>query len=148
MTNTPYEIIVQKNEKRVEVSFPGTQGPAGPGIENGSGPPDEGIGALGSFYIDTTNLVIYGPKTLNGWGSGTTMVGPQGPQGDPAIGTYIHVQGTASSTWTINHNLGFFPNIEVVDSAGTAVIGNYQFIDLDTLIVTFRDPFAGKAYLS
>jgi hypothetical protein len=148
MTNTPYEIVVQKNEKRIEISSPGTQGPAGPGIENGSGPPSLNTGALGSFYIDTSNLIIYGPKTINGWGDGTNMVGPQGAQGDPGVATYIHVQENASTTWTITHNLGFYPNIEVVDSAGNAVIGNYQFTNLNTLIATFTDPFAGKAYLS
>lgn len=62
--------------------------------------------------------------------------------------TYVHNQGVASDTWTMNHNLGYFPNIEIVNSAGDTVIGNYQFVSVNTVIATFSDPFAGKAYLS
>lgn len=74
--------------------------------------------------------------------------GDQGPQGDPGIGSYVHTQGTASNTWTIIHNLGFFPNVEIIDSAGNSVIGSYQFVNVNTITATFTDPFAGKAYLS
>jgi hypothetical protein len=63
-------------------------------------------------------------------------------------GTYVHTQGVASSTWTINHNLEYYPSIEVVDSAGTVVIGNYTYANVNTIIATFASPFAGKAYLS
>ena len=93
------------------------------------------------------NVIIAASGTQGPIGQ-TGPTGPQGPQGDPGIGAYIHTQDTATSTWTINHNLGFFPNVEIVDSAGSAVIGNYQFINANTLVATFRDPFAGKAYLS
>jgi hypothetical protein len=85
---------------------------------------------------------VQGPQGVQG------VQGIQGIQGDPGIGAYTHTQDTASNSWTINHNLGFFPNVEIVDSAGSAVIGNYQFINANTLVATFRDPFAGKAYLS
>ena len=32
--------------------------------------------------------------------------------------TYTHTQSTASATWTINHNLGFRPSIELFDAGG------------------------------
>ena len=94
------------------------------------------------------NNVIVASSGVQGPQGQQGIQGIQGPQGDPGIGAYVHVQGSASSTWTINHNLGFFPNVEIVDSAGSSVIGNYQYINGNTLIATFRDPFAGKAYLS
>lgn len=62
--------------------------------------------------------------------------------------TYVHTQSSASNSWTITHNLGYFPNVDIVDSAGTAVIGDYQHVDVNTITATFTSPFAGKAYLS
>ena len=62
--------------------------------------------------------------------------------------TYVHNQAQASNSWTINHNLGYFPNVEVVDSAGTAVVGDYQYVNANTITAAFTVPFAGKAYLS
>jgi hypothetical protein len=44
--------------------------------------------------------------------------------------------------------LEYYPSIEVVDSAGTVVIGNYTYANVNTIIATFASPFAGKAYLS
>ena len=38
-------------------------------------------GSVGDFYIDTAASKLYGPKTAYGWGSPTSLVGPQGPQG-------------------------------------------------------------------
>ena len=62
--------------------------------------------------------------------------------------TYVHNQSTASNLWIITHNLGYFPNIDITDSAGTSVIGDYQHVDVNTITATFTFPFAGKAYLS
>lgn len=79
--------------------------------------------------------------------------GPEGPQGEPgAPGTapqsYVHVQGVAASTWTVNHNLGFYPNVTVVDSTNRVVIGQTEYPDINTVVLSFSGGFAGKAYLS
>lgn len=52
-------------------------------ILHGAGAPAGALGDLGDFYIDTTATAIYGPKAGGGWGSATSLIGPQGPQGDP-----------------------------------------------------------------
>jgi len=62
--------------------------------------------------------------------------------------SYIHTQGVASNTWVINHNLGFYPNLTVQDSAGTIYEGEIAYTTLDSLTVTFSSSFSGKAYLS
>lgn len=62
---------------------------------------------------------------------------------------YIHVQDVAATTWSITHNLGFFPSVTVVDSAGTKVYGEeVTYTDTNSLTVTFGASFGGKAYLS
>lgn len=130
-------VNVNVSENKVIVSHVGVQGPRGKGILNGEGPPSASLGLEGEFYIDTSLNKMYGPKTSGSWGDPVNLGG-----------TYVHTQGVASSTWTINHNLGFYPGIEVVDSAGTVVIGNYQYVNVNTITATFASPFAGKAYLS
>lgn len=62
--------------------------------------------------------------------------------------SYIHAQGVASSSWVITHNLGFHPNVTVVDSAGNIVEGELSYTNLDSLTATFSTAFSGTAYLS
>jgi hypothetical protein len=81
------------------------------------------------------------------------VAGPQGAQGIPGEVlfsdlSYVHTQSVPSETWTINHNLGFIPNITVVDSAGSVVEGSYNYPNSSTVELTFNGSFSGKAYLS
>lgn len=62
--------------------------------------------------------------------------------------SYQHTQGAASKTWTINHQLKFYPNVTVQDSAGNIVEGEIAYTNSDSLIVTFESAFSGEAYLS
>jgi hypothetical protein len=61
---------------------------------------------------------------------------------------FVHNQASASSTWNITHNMRFFPNVSIVDSAESKVIGEVTYISENALTVTFSHSFAGKAYLS
>lgn len=57
-------------------------------------------------------------------------------------------QGSPATEWTFNHNLGYFPAaVMVVDSAGTAVLGEIIQSTDDTLILRFKSPFSGKVYI-
>ena len=62
--------------------------------------------------------------------------------------SYDHTQGVSSNTWVINHNLGFKPNVTVVDSAGTIYEGEITYTNTNSLTVSFSAAFSGKAYLS
>ena len=62
--------------------------------------------------------------------------------------SYDHTQGVSSNTWVINHNLGFKPNVTVVDSAGTMYEGEITYTNTNSLTVSFSAAFSGKAYLS
>ena len=62
--------------------------------------------------------------------------------------SFEHNQGSASNSWTITHNLGFKPNVTVIDSAGNIVEGEITYTNSNSLTVSFASAFSGKAYLS
>ena len=61
---------------------------------------------------------------------------------------FTYVQGVASTTWNIQHNLGKFPSITVIDTANTVVTGEYTYNDINNVTLTFSAAFAGTAYLN
>jgi hypothetical protein len=62
--------------------------------------------------------------------------------------TFTFNQNVSTATWTINHNLGMFPSVSVIDSVGNFVTGNIDYIDDRNLEITFKSAFKGKAYLN
>lgn len=61
---------------------------------------------------------------------------------------FIFLQKTASAEWLIVHDLDKYPSVTVVDSAGSVVVGDIEYISKNTIKVTFGAPFSGKAYLN
>ena len=59
---------------------------------------------------------------------------------------YVHTQIAASNNWIIAHNLNKYPAITIVDSGGTVVIGEIEYINLNLAYVKFNGVFSGKAY--
>ena len=49
---------------------------------------------------------------------------------------------------TIAHNLGKFPSVTTVDSAGSHVVGDIQHIDNNNFTITFKASFQGKVYVN
>ena len=62
--------------------------------------------------------------------------------------SYTHTQGQTSSTWEIEHNLGFYPSVNVFMSSGDVVEGAIEHQDTNTLTITFSVAISGTAYLS
>ncbi len=60
--------------------------------------------------------------------------------------TYIHTQSSASTTWTVTHNLGeSYPAIVVFDSSDNVIVpGNISVVDDTTFTVTFTSAQSGK----
>lgn len=77
--------------------------------------------------------------------NGVTLIGNINIDGDKH---YTHTQAVPSDTWEVTHNLGKYPSVEVVDSAGSVVVGDYKNIDTNTMLLTFSGAFAGKAYFN
>jgi hypothetical protein len=134
-------ITIDEENVVIELGTSGPQGGRGTGILNGTTPPDNNIGIIGDFFLNTTNMNLYGPKTDSGWGSPTDLVGSQ------ELG-YVHIQSVPSAVWNVTHGLGFTPNITVVDTAGTVVEGSYNYPNSSTVVLTFIGAFSGRAYLS
>ena len=89
----------------------------------------------GAVYFDqdeTTRILV--ANTDGGGGSGNN--------------SYVHTQSAASDNWVINHNLGYNPNVTVLDSAGTQVIGEIEYNTINKLTLKFSTAFSGTAYLS
>lgn len=61
---------------------------------------------------------------------------------------YVHNQGVTASTWTINHNLNRYPNINIVDSNNIIIVGEVNYQNLNTIQLTFNSGTIGKAFLS
>lgn len=61
---------------------------------------------------------------------------------------YVHTQAIASNLWTINHNLGRYPSVTVVDTANSKVYGDVFYNDENSLTISFNGAFSGKAFLN
>ena len=134
-------VTIDEENVVIQLGTSGPQGGRGTGILNGTSAPNNDIGIAGDFFLNTTNMNLYGPKTDSGWGSPVDLVGSQEL-------AYMHIQENASATWSITHGLGFVPNITVVDTAGTVVEGSYNYPNANTVVLTFVGAFSGRAYLS
>jgi hypothetical protein len=120
---------------------------------------DASAGITSGKYVRQIVVASSGPQGAQG-PTGPTgprgVTGPQGPAGTGGVAanevanlvSYTHNQGVPSNTWSINHNLNFFPNATVFDSAGTQVEGNVTHTNETSLTITFSSAISGKAHLS
>lgn len=73
--------------------------------------------------------------------------GVPGPPG-PAGATYVHTQASPAITWTINHNLGFRPSVELLDSGSQEIDGEIAHPTINQTVVTLNPATAGLARLN
>lgn len=57
--------------------------------------------------------------------------------------TFRFSQTTPQSVWVVTHNLRKYPSVTVIDSAGTEVIGEVEYIDINTVSIKFAYEFSG-----
>jgi hypothetical protein len=100
--------------------------------------------ALNTLTVEATPTIV-----LTG-----VATGPQGPAGaagptgaSGSATTVVHDQSSASATWTINHNQGRYPSIDIIDSSGNHVIGDIKHNSVNQIVATFDNAFAGKAII-
>ena len=61
---------------------------------------------------------------------------------------FEHRQLTPSAVWEVEHNLVKFPAVSIVDSGGTAVVGDIEYINENKVKLLFQSAFSGKAYFN
>jgi len=76
--------------------------------------------------------------------NGIISIAPFGVEGYE----YTFTQSAAASTWTITHNLGRFPSVSTVDSAGSIINGAVTYTNENVITVVFTSATSGKAYLN
>jgi hypothetical protein len=70
-------------------------------------------------------------------------------QSDPVTHVkYVHTQASISSSWVINHNLGFFPNITVLDNSNRILETFIQYNNVNTATIIMNSAASGKAFLT
>ena len=125
---------VQGTQGTLGTGTQGTQGSVGTGTQGTQGTIGvQGASGIGGAALDTTDDLTEG--TTNKYFTVARV-------------SYEHTQGSASSSWVVNHNLGFKPNVTVVDSAGNIVEGEISYTNSNSITVSFQSAFSGYAYLS
>lgn len=81
------------------------------------------------------------------------VIGPPGPPGPPGpSGTgahHVHTQATPAVTWTVNHDLGYPPSVQVILAGGESTDGvDITHIDDNSLTVGFGSAQSGKVACS
>jgi len=127
--------VTRENRKSVVIASPSRNSVINVSEPGAAGPPN--VLSIGTVTTGAAAVTITGTapsQTLD-------FVLPPGS-------AYAHNQSASASTWTITHNLGFFPSVTVVDSGGTTVIGDVSYISENQVSITFSAAFGGKAYFS
>ena len=119
-------VVVEPSDEVIQVRDPGVSGPA--------------------------NVIAIGTVT-SGVAAAATITGTSPNQVLnlvlPVSGSYRHVQSVSASTWTVIHNLGYYPGgVSLIDSVETVVFGDVTHVDTNTFTVSFSTPFSGKGYVS
>ena len=95
--------------------------------------------SVGGIKTSTNSVAIKQPSV------NVSVTGVIGGTGDAH---YTHDQNSASSSWSVSHNLGKKPSVVVVDSADTVLYGHIEYTDLNNLTITLSAPTSGKAYIN
>ena len=64
------------------------------------------------------------------------------------VPTFVFEQGAPATTWNIQHNLGKFPSVSVINNNNVVINGEVTYIDNNNVQLNFSAGFSGKAYLN
>ncbi len=103
-------------------------------------------GSLSVWYEDIdggqwVSATVQGPAGPAG------PAGPQGPVGPPPP-TFVFNQSTPSNNWTIAHNLGFYPSVELLNSGSQEIEGGVTHLSTNVVVASFTTPVSGIARLT
>ena len=61
---------------------------------------------------------------------------------------FLHVQALEDTVWTVNHNLGFLPDVTARNTGGQVLTCEVVHISANQLVITHVLPLAGTARCS
>jgi hypothetical protein len=63
---------------------------------------------------------------------------------------YVHTQSAVSNDWTITHNLGYFPNVTILDNENPPRIveADIRYLNTSSVRIIMNTSMSGTAYLS
>lgn len=61
---------------------------------------------------------------------------------------FEYTQSVPAADWYVTHNLGKYPNVEVIDSDGDSVLADVHFISLNAVHILFAGMTTGKVICS
>lgn len=97
-------------------------------------------------YIDKTDAALMeriAALELGGGGGGSGE-NPSG-EGDK---NYYHTQGVPAEEWIIEHNLGKYPSVTVISSAGEEIYCDKRFPSMNKVVLNFGTAISGAAFLN
>jgi hypothetical protein len=114
------------------------------------------IDSFGHFTVDSYvfNDPIYTLNLTNIAGNGDLQINKYYDfaaftlSADSGDKNFIFVQAVPSATWTVVHNLNKYPSVTVINNNNFVLYGEVEYIDINTLTITFSGGFSGKAYLN
>ena len=98
------------------------------------------LGAELGLETDTQKLKI--GDGVSAWNSLAYWSG-----GGGGIAAYVHTQASVATTWTINHNLGYRPTVELLDSGSQEIDGAIAHPTVNQTVITLNPATAGLARL-
>lgn len=78
------------------------------------------------------------------------LTAAQGPAGPPGAGgeQLDFPVSVAAAVWTVNHNFGFRPNVQVLSPGGKEMIAEILHVSVNQVTITFDEPQTGSAICS
>lgn len=117
------------------------------GVPNDQGQPEVDVAILPGVPGQRGPRGDEGPSGPTGATGATGSTGPQGPAG-PSGQSFTFTPADAREVWNITHNLGYQPNVMVVDNVGTEYFGAVVYTNTNSLTITFTSAVYATAYLS
>lgn len=68
-------------------------------------------------------------------------------RGIDTVPQFIYTQSVPAAVWTIAHNLGFRPSVELINAAGQEIDGDVTHTSQNVCVASFNQPVAGFARL-
>jgi hypothetical protein len=122
------------------------RGPAGANFQpNATGPfssrstYDSQAPGFAFLATDSGLLFFREGLTAGGWSIGIQFA---------ASAAYVHDQASASDTWTINHNLGYRPSVELFDAGSNEFDGEISHPTVNQVVVSLTTAVSGFARLT